>query len=595
MSAEAYDIVDRERFAAMSWEQQNDLLWRAGSCRHLMHSGQQALYDKYRAWEKVDQSADTQFVAGSFPRIYTLPIGKRWGKTSWALWLKAEDCIRRPGSKHRYTSAHQNSISEIINDVQQAVFEHAPRDVRPEYRGKKGAQGAGFYFPEQGPAAGSVIYLAGLDQNPDALRGQACDSDVLSEAAFIDHLLYVVKNVLYHQYQGRKHARMILESSAPKKLDTDWELVFVPDSQQRGASYSATIEDNPRLSQRDKDEFIAAAGGRGDPDCEREYFNVIAADPDENVVPEFCAEAHIAEHKRPNYGYTLTAADPGTRHLFGLVFGYWDFDAAKLVIQDSWAKRNASTRNVAVVTAAREFDLWGTWPSHKMRDIPLEGDQERQGWRDMLRGDRCEKLAEQLYDMVNTAPKDRADFAAHPRAFEQKLPVGHFTYYDGANFRVNPYMRVSDVDLRMIRDVSEEWGIEFAPTSKDDLREVMVNLVRNWIGDGRVVFLPECGPVADHVRVARWDKQRKKFAEHPIYGHFDCLAALIYLVRACELIRNRRPHPPARPIPGPGVMIVDDLPWQERPMQQQIQALNALMGRPGNPRRRHAQAPRRMR
>lgn len=594
MTAPAYEFMDQAEFDRLPWDKQNELLWRAGSCRHLMHAGQQAIYDKYRAWEAKPQDHDTEFVAGSFPRIFTLPISKRFGKTTLCLWLKAEDCVRQPGSKHRYTAAFDHSISSIISDVQRHVFEHCPPDIRPTYHGKRGARSAGFYFPEYGPAAGSVLFLDGIESNPDALRGQSCDGDVVSEAAFIATLMYTVRNVLYQQYQGRPRARMLLESSAPSDLDTDWELYFLPDAKKRDAYYSATIEDNPLLSRRDKDEWIAAAGGRGHPDCEREYFNVIAADPQKAVVPDFNEEQHVAVSKRPQYAYCLTAADPGSVHQFALVWGFYDFDAAKLVIEDSWAEVNPSTRKVAIVNAAREFSLWGTWPSQEMDHIPLDdSNPKRQGWRDTLRGDKCEHLAEQLFTMANTARSERADYAPRGDTFAQTLPVGHFTYWDGKQHKPNPYMRVSDVELRTIRDLSEEYGVEFAPTTKDDLREVMVNLVRNWIADGRIVFLPHSGPVADHVRVARWDKARKKFAEHPIYGHFDCLAALIYLVRACELIMNRRPHAPARPIPGPGVTVIDGLPWQERPQQHQIAAINQLMGRPAvSPRRSHPQSPR---
>lgn len=589
MTEPAYETIDAERWAAMSDRERNDICWRAGTLRHLMHSTQQQWYDKYRAWEAQAQSDDVEFVAGSLPRVFGVEGAKRLGKTTWALAVKHEDCVRRPGSKHRITSAFQKNIGEIIGDVAPKLFEGCPPDVRPEYRGRKGPLGAGLYYPEYGPAQGSIIFLAGVDKNPDALRGQACDSDFISEAAFIGELLYSLKNILYHQYQGRAWARAIVESSAPRDLDTDWELTILPDCKRRNAWVVGTIEDNPLLSRRNKDEFIAAAGGRGNADCEREYFNVIAGDPQQIVVPEFVefSSTCVREHVPPPFAYCLTAADPGTTHLFGLVFGYLDFDAAKGVIQDSWAGSNASTRKVAAVCAAREHDLWGTWPPEAMNSIPLEGDGKKQGWKELLRGDRCEKDAGLLYELAQTPRDQRADHAPRPGFFKDRVMPGYLHYWDGAEHKPNPYWRVSDVDRAMVADIGNEFGLQFAPTSKD-LVEVMVKLVRNSIADGWLEFEPDAGPVLEHTRAGKWDKQWRKFAEHPVYGHFDCLAALVYWVRNAQVVRNRRPHAPARPVVGPGTLVFDPAKagLVQPPVAENIQALNQLLGFGANAKRR---------
>lgn len=78
-------------------------------------------------------------------------------------------------------------------------------------------------------------------------------------------------------------------------------------------------------------------------------------------------------------------------------------------------------------------------------------------------------------------------------------------------------------------------------------------------------FDPESGCVIDHVAAGKRDK-RGKLAEHKVYGHFDALAALVYMVRRVELQTNARPHPPAHIMMSfpEGATIIDRLPWQPK-------------------------------
>lgn len=550
--------------ASLSDEELYEAMFTFGDLSPLMHDGQVAMRNAIHAWSEIDQTKDTERIAGSMPRVFCVAKSGRFGGTTGVLWILYEKGIRfaqkynRP-MQLRFTSAWQKAIDEIIGAVTPQCFDLAPASCQPQYFGKRGPKPAGLYWPEQGPTLGLRIALAGLDVNPDATRGQASDGDVVSEAAFVDKLDYTLRSVLYRQYQGRPWARAIIESSAPRDLDTDWERIYVPDCQRRGAYFSATIEDNTRLTRAEKDEFISAAGGRGDPNCEREYFNVIAGNPDEQVIPEYDASKHVMEVARPTHAYALTSADPGMRHLFGLVHGYCDFDNQRLVVQASDALRNASTMRVAAITAAREFSLWGTWPPSLMSSVPRETAGKLLGWNDLLLRHELAPLADDLYEMAICPDQDRPDFERAPGLFIRQDVPGHFTYFDGTYHRPNPYVRKSDIDRAMVMDIGEQFGLEFTATSKDQLRTVMVALVRNWISSGRLIFLPGAGAVIDHVRAAKWATSggRTKFAEHPVYGHFDVLAALVYLVRAAELVMNMRPYPPlgiTRPMEGANVV-----------------------------------------
>lgn len=563
----------------LSPQQINDLLCEAGSFEHLMHASQVAAYRKYRAWAAIDQDDDqVEAEDGALPRMFALPISKRWGKTSLCLWIKAADCILQPGTKHRYTSAFDSSVKAIINDVQREVFRHFPPSVRPTYHGNRGTSGAGFYFPKYGPAEGSILYLNGLESNPDALRGQECAGDVISEAAFIERLLYALTSIIYQQYQGERFrwARVILESSAPVKLGTDWERFFLPDAKRRDAYFEAVIDDNPLLSKPQIAKWCAAMpGGKLGAACQREYYNVIGVDAASAVIPEFRPAEHVIATSMPQHAYTFEAADPGVRDLFGLVWGFYDFDRSRLVIQASWAKQNASTAKVACVCAAMRFALWGTWPPRKMKSVPLYGDSTSLGWVDLLAGEPHAELAPELYRLAQLGPEDRPWYI--PRHATLRSPEGWLTAWDGEKFVPGPQFSVSDIDHRLMLDLSADYGMQFSATDKEDLA-TMSNLVRTWFTTGRLVYAKGAGIVIEHTRVARWNEARtewdrpdkgKSGAEHSGLGHFDTLAAAVYLVRKCRAVLAQLcPHPPARlAMPFDG-NVVDSLPWQKSALEK---------------------------
>lgn len=543
-----------------------------------MHSGQRTLHAKWNAWRVIDPLS-LPLVDGAKPIMFCVGASKRWGKTTWFLWAATELGVERPGCEIRVTSAFQKSIDEIVGKVMPQAFATAPASCTPQYFGKRGTKPAGLYFPKYGPMGGAYIALAGLDMNPNALRGQSSDFDFVSEVAFCSNPDDVVTNVLVHQYQGKPHARCCLESSAPKDPLTDWEVKLIPDAKRRGAWFEATIEDNPRLTKKEIELYISMAGGRDSPDCRREYFNEIIGDPTLQVFPGFKKDLHVRDHAMPANAYAITGADPGQTHQFGLVFGYYDFDAAISVIQDSWAESNASTRKIACIIAAREYDLWGTWPPAGMKNIPLETEGIHTGWRTLLKHDRCEHLADSLYAMAQTEPEKRPDFETRPGRFLTGPVPNTFSYFENetqVGFHTNPHTRVSDIDLTFIRDIDSEFGLGFSAANKSAPLEVRVNLTRNRIESGGMIFMPDSGLVQEHVQAAKWNKQRTKFDTHPVYGHYDLAAALVYWLPACDMIRARRPHPPAglSTLAAPGHNVQQRLPW--RPLSKAEEALEAV-------------------
>lgn len=104
-----------------------------------------------------------------------------------------------------------------------------------------------------------------------------------------------------------------------------------------------------------------------------------------------------------------------------------------------------------------------------------------------------------------------------------------------------PLKRIADSNNpHLLADLSTLHNVQFQATSKISL-EAMVNELRLMIGDGRIVIDPKCVNTIGCLKFGIWDKNRSMFARSKAYGHYDALAALIYLVR--NLPKHSNPIP----------------------------------------------------
>jgi len=105
-----------------------------------------------------------------------------------------------------------------------------------------------------------------------------------------------------------------------------------------------------------------------------------------------------------------------------------------------------------------------------------------------------------------------------------------------------PYRRIADNNnLVLINDLSTLHNINFVPTTKEAL-EAMVNEVRMWVKAGRIHVDPQCSQLLGCLEFGVWNKRRDKFDRSTDFGHFDALAALVYLVRNIDCTTNPVPY-----------------------------------------------------
>jgi hypothetical protein len=92
----------------------------------------------------------------------------------------------------------------------------------------------------------------------------------------------------------------------------------------------------------------------------------------------------------------------------------------------------------------------------------------------------------------------------------------------------------------LLQDLSSNYRLPFSPTTKSSI-ESMVNKVRIWMKDGRIRISKNCKELIGCLENGIWRENRKEFDRSKVFGHFDALAALIYLVRNVNESHNPIP------------------------------------------------------
>lgn len=624
MTAAAQRIVPA---SSMSTEALTAAAWRAGDLSWKLDPHQLEIYDAFNAWNRRRHTPEylalCQSIQGAMDSVWDEELCRRFGKTAkWIIQLD-EIALQRPGAVLTYGTAFQKDIGDIIVPLQNLLAGDAPDDVRPRYRGSYGAYSSPvLHFP----STDSVIKLVGIDKNPDGLRGRFSDGIVISEARDVRQLEAIVRGILLPQFQRRPWAFLALESSTPKDLDHDLIRIFKPDATARGAYVMRTLDANKAISDTDREQYIREAGGRGHPECEREYFCKVTRDPERMIVPEFDREKHVRMVPRPAYAHCFVVLDPGMSDRLAILWGYWDWMAQMLVIERSWAEFNAGTDVVARVLKETEEQLWGRLPSSNPANDNAVAMQAPEGLVEVephsTDHDGIEALRETLRSLPGSPELSRragrwfvADgfpaYACEHQGYVRRIiraaPIeqspeaayqaGAFLYWspDKRQLLPNPLERWTDVDLRLAHDLKNLHGIHVAVIDKSPgSADADVQQMRLAMQNDQVCILPDTfdangkqltgGPLADELEsgkrkastVAR-AASPSEWERSPVYGHYDCLAALKYKIRKVWISRSRNPFPPEGALLNGEAVIRE--PWAEYSQQSRsAKALNAVFG-----------------
>lgn len=333
------------------------------------------------------------------------------------------------------------------------------------------------------PLTGSVLVLAGLDLHPDGLRGSRLDGLVITEYAYIRNIERVEAAII-PQLLDNKNAWWAYLSTPSESTGHKWCADVVPKAR-LNENYSLQVLDScPRYDREQIEAAYNEFGGRETDKSRREYRCEHITDSDLAIIPEWDKARHtsvVESWPVPSYYHAYLVIDPGQTATDRHGHLYAYYDFKQ---------------NKLVFTRA--------------------------------------------YTML--APKT-SEVAAAIRQ-DEALLWAQSEYWDGRRTIANPYKRVSDTQLQLINDLTNDYDLPMIATQKHDLMSAVQHF-RDWIHRGACVFLPGTEELQLQLSTGIWhDKSRKQFAHiSKALGHFDLVACCVYLTRNIETQLN--PFPPA--------------------------------------------------
>lgn len=438
-----------------------DLLWRRGELSYKLDSTQRELYDLFY---------------NSNHKIMTWLLSRRQGKTFTLCILAFEQCIRKPHSIVKFLSPTKIQVNNNVRPSIQKILNDCPKDLQPEFNKKDYI----YFFPN-----GSEIQLAGSDSgHAEKLRGGDSDLFFVDEAGTCDNLDYVIKSILLPTTLITK-GKGVLASTPPKESDHDF-LKYIEEAELRGSLIKKTVYQNPRITAEQLDELIKELGGIHTTDARRELLCEIVKDEKSSVIPEFDSvleQEIVKEWPKPPFYDAYVGMDTGGKDLTVALYGYYDFRANKIIIEDE-SVMNFQEKDSTIELLVKEMHT-----------------KETELWK-------------------------------NPISLEYKAPY----------LRVSDisYILTQEIYNHSAKLFPKEETIRFQMAKKDD-NEAMINNLRILLANKKIIINPRCKTLIRHLKNVRWDKQKTKFARSADDGHYDAVDALKYLVRAIAF--NKNPYP----------------------------------------------------
>jgi hypothetical protein len=447
-------------------------LWRRGNIRYLLREHQRSLHEFIDTW-RPDEARKVVRAARRFGKSYVLCL------------YATEFAIRNAGCQIRFAAPTEKALRKIVKPNMRAILADCPERYRPRFN----TQDSCFVFPN-----GSEWHLAGTDKdNAEKLRGTGTDLAIVDEAGFHDDLEYIVDDILTPQLLDNG-GRMVMISTPPRTPGHPFAAKFCPEADAEGSLFVRTIRDNTHLKPDQVERYVKALGGWDSLATRRELLCEDVVDVTRAVLPEFHENAGtvVREPDPCEWFIPLVSLDVGFEDLTAILFGFYDFARAKLVIVDEAYLKHARTDQIANAIKAKEAALW-PWAAQELERTRGDTRWKHEPWRTERRNVR----------------------------------------------------RFSDVDPRLIADLADLHGLPFAATAKDD-KEAAINALRIRIREASLVIHPRCVQTVRHFRQAVWhvtNRGMRTGFEHSEYeGHFDGVDSAVYMNRNAPIHVN--PYPP---------------------------------------------------
>lgn len=484
--------------------------WQRGELAYKVLPYQQTLYDdiKLQLWGDGGYRNPT-----GRHRKYIPEIHRKFGKSYVAGIIALELGLQKPGAAIIWGAETQKQVQLFLIPIMNELLADCPAALRPVFVRSAGAWVFG---------NGSRIIVGGCEDEAkcDRLRGPSCDLFIADEAGQIRPLHYLYTSVVLWMI-SRSGGRVLMPST-PATTPGHPFTAFCILAEAGESGYAKRTVHDSCFSLEQLAELARECGGTDTPQWRREALCDRVVDALRAIVGEFTPREHAivrpdcmrcgadyADHALehchdggafqwahetiandngetrigpPEYRDCYASADPGWHpDLFAVIFGYWAFRRAVLVIEDELEFSQPTTQDVADGIKAVEDRLWSAYFERLRRE-------------------------------------HRPDDA-------------------------EPYKRVSDTEPQIIFDLTKLHGVSFVGTRKDD-KEAQVNEARLFCKALKLAIHPRCKRLIAHLKAGIWNQRRTSYEHIAGFGHFDFIDALVYLIRNVDRQHNPFPAVP---------------------------------------------------
>lgn len=405
-------------------------------------------------------------------KIVVVLCSRRLGKTYYACCLGIDTCLKIPNAIVKFVSPTQKMLKDNIEPIMSEILKDCPEELRPEYVKSRNM----FRFKN-----GSILQMAGTDSgNAERLRGGFAHLCIIDEAQSCNDLTNTVRSILIPTTTHTK-GKIVLLGTPPNDPEHDF-LKFASNADEQDALIKKTIYESTIITKDELEGILDAYPGRENhPDFRREYLCIVQKNLQYSAIPEFTEDLEVEivkEWPRPPHFDYYEAMDLGGKDLTVVLFAYFDFRKAAIIVEDE---------------LVMNF-------------------QEKENHIALLVKKIKEKEAEHFSDTL---------------VHEVKPPY----------IRVSD---IDYIVLGEIRKHSNN-TIDFKLAKKDD-KAAAVNNLRIMISNKRIIINPRCKTLVKHLRNVKWSKSKSNVFDRSVeMGHYDAVDALIYLTRAIVFSKNPYP------------------------------------------------------
>lgn len=374
--------------------------WLNGCLSYMLRpNGQRRFYDLLHSYKRDNPAAYGPVVVLAHRHL---------GKSTGGVIYLLERCLQRP-SNVIFLAPKHNQCERILRQPLRKVLAHCPSEIKLNWRGPVLTIRNPMWHDSQ--AVSTFQYLGADKDDGSHIRGCGGQNVIfLDEVRDNASLDYLVKSVLTFSFQKQDNPLLVMITTPPDSLDHPLTRPggFLEQATAAGRSLVISGEDNPDVSESDRNEILASCGGDRNSDYyRREFLCHLIQNSELATCKEYSSMKAVCEvesYQRPANFFPMIVADMGWEpDPTAILAGYVDFDQQVLVVESERLIKRASTGEFAQAVTDLEQTVFGG-----VQGIRRYADATPQQLDDFWREEKVQFSAVEKYDRKAALARLRA-------------------------------------------------------------------------------------------------------------------------------------------------------------------------------------------